>query len=37
MEEDIKPLDMEEYQRKTCTWSLDGPKYHDPHLHTQVY
>ena len=30
-----KCLDMEAYQKKTCTWTLGGDKSSDPHIHTR--
>lgn len=30
-------LDMEEYQKKYCKWSLNGTTEKDPHIHTTVY
>jgi hypothetical protein len=32
----IEKLDMEAYQKKTCTWKLGGDKNTDPHIHTKV-
>jgi len=30
-------LDMEKYQTKTCTWSLEkDPKNPDPHIHSKM-
>ncbi len=32
----VEPLDMEAYQTKTCTWSLNrDPNDKGPHIHTE--
>ncbi len=32
----VEPLDIEKYQMKKCTWTLDGAnKDKDPHIHTK--
>jgi hypothetical protein len=34
----IEPLDIEAYQLKKCTWSINGDnKDKDPHIHTKPY
>lgn len=30
----LEPLDMEAYQKKKCTWTIEGNKENDPHRHT---
>lgn len=35
---EIEALDIEAYQQKKCTWSIDGKnKDKDPHRHTKPY
>ena len=35
---EIEPLDIEAYQQKKCTWTIDGKnKDKDPHRHTKPY
>jgi hypothetical protein len=33
---EIEPLNIEAYQQKKCTWTVDGKnKDQDPHIHTK--